>query len=52
MNPLIIIDYEKSIEKIERIVKSYDDFDKARNEFYRLNNLYYDDECKEFVIVV
>lgn len=49
MNSLIIIDYEKSIEKIERIVKSYDDFDKARHEFYRLNNLYHDDGCKEFV---
>lgn len=49
MNSLIIIDYGKSIEKIERIVKSYDDFDKARHEFYRLNNLYHDDDCKEFV---
>ena len=49
MNSLIISDYEKSIEKIERIVKSYDDFDKARHEFYRLNNLYHDDGCKEFV---
>lgn len=46
---MIIHDYNKSIKRIERNIKNYDDFDDARHEFYRLNNLYFDDKCEEFV---
>ncbi len=41
--------YNNSIEKIENNIKVYDDFDKARREFYRLNNLCPDDECYELI---
>lgn len=46
---MITKDYNNSIEKIENNIKVYDDFDKARREFYRLNNLYLDDECYELI---
>ena len=45
---MITKDYNNSIEKIENNIKVYDDFDKARAEFYRLKNLYYDDGHKYF----
>lgn len=46
---MITKDYNNSIEKIENNIKVYDDFDKDRREFYRLNNLYHDDECYELI---
>lgn len=46
---MITKDYNNSIEKIENNIKVYDDFDKARYEFYRLNNLYHDDDCYELI---
>ena len=46
---MITKDYNNSIEKIENNIKIYDDFDKARLEFYRLNNLYHDDDCYELI---
>ena len=35
---MITKDYNNSIEKIENNIKVYDDFNKARHEFNRLNN--------------
>ncbi len=46
---MITKDYNNTINKIENNIKVYDDFNKARREFYRLNNLYYDDECYELL---
>ena len=46
---MITKDYNNSIEKIENNIKVYDDFNKARHEFNRLNNLYHDDDCYELI---
>lgn len=46
---MITQDYNNTIKKIENNIKVYDDFNKVKCEFYRLNNLYFDDECYELL---